>query len=91
MASKLLPFFGGKNLLHVCLPAEPYLLLLSALQIPPLFRYMAEVHLIHGHLDVTDGVVLGEAVKVVHRHDQRLPTELDVGDLKMKYYKLPRY
>lgn len=69
----------------LCLPTQvfnqSYLLFLSALQIPPLLRYVAEVHLVHGHLDVADGIVFGEAVKVVHGHDQRLSTELYVGDL----------
>ena len=60
---------------------QSYLLFLSALQIPPLLRYVAEVHLVHGHLDVADGIVFGEAVKVVHSHDQRLSTELYIGDL----------
>lgn len=59
-----------------------YLLLLSALQVPPLLRYVAEIHLVHRHLDVTDGVVFGEAVEVVHGHDQRLPAELHVGNLR---------
>lgn len=61
--------------------ATSYLLLLGALQVPPLLRYVAEVHLVHGHLDVADGVVFGEAVEVVHRHHQRLSTQLHVGDL----------
>lgn len=61
---------------------ESYLLLLSAQQIPPLLRYVAEVHLVHRYLDVAYGVVFGEAVKIVHRHYQRLSTELDVGDLR---------
>lgn len=69
----------------LCLPTQvfnqSYLLFLGALQIPPLLRYVAEVHLVHGHLDVADGIVFGEAVKVVHGHDQRLSTELYVGDL----------
>lgn len=69
----------------LCLPTQvfnqSYLLFLGALQIPPLLRYVAEIHLVHGHLDVTDGIVFGEAVKVVHGHDQRLSTELHVGDL----------
>lgn len=60
---------------------KSYLLLLSALQIPPLLCYVAEVHLVHGHLDVADRIVLGEAVKIVHRHYQRLSAELYVGDL----------
>ena len=60
-----------------------YLLLLSALQIPPLLCYVAEVHLVHGYLDVADGIVLGEAVKIVDRHHQRLPTQLYIWDLKM--------
>lgn len=70
----------------VCLPtqvsSQSYLLLLSALQVPPLLCYMAEVHLVHGHLDVADGIMFGEAVKIVHRHYQRLSTELYVGDLR---------
>lgn len=61
---------------------KSYLLLLSALQVPPLLCYVAEVHLVHGHLDVADGIMFGEAVKIVHRHDQRLSTELHVGDLR---------
>lgn len=61
---------------------KPYLLLLSTLQIPPLLCYVAEVHLIHGHLDVANGIVFGKAVKVVHRHHQRLPAELYIGDLE---------
>lgn len=60
---------------------KSHLLLLGALQIPPLLCYVAEVHLVHGHLDVADGIVFGEAVKVVHCHYQRLSTELYVGDL----------
>lgn len=69
----------------MCLPTRiSYLLLLSALQIPPLLCYVAEVHLVHGHLDVADGIVFGEAVKIVHRHDQRLSTELYVGDLSRR-------
>lgn len=60
---------------------ESYLLLLSALQIPPLLCYVAEVHLVHGHLDVADGIVFGEAVKIVHRHHQRLSTELYIRNL----------
>lgn len=63
---------------------KSYLLLLSALQIPPLLRYVAEVHLVHGHLDVADGIVFGEAVEIVHRHHQRLSSELDVGDLSAR-------
>lgn len=67
--------------LHHWLTNNPYLLLLSTLQISPLLCYMAEVHLVHGHLDVADGIVFGEAVKVVHRHHQRLASQLDVGHL----------
>lgn len=63
---------------------KSYLLLLSALQIPPLLCYVAEVHLVHGHLDVANGIVLREAVKIVHRHYQRLPAQLYIGDLKNK-------
>lgn len=59
-----------------------YLLLLSALQIPPLLCYVAEVHLVHGHLDVANGIMLGEAVKIVHRHHQCLPAKLYIRDLK---------
>ena len=65
--------------LHRC--QKTYLLFLSALQIPPLLCYVAEVHLVHGHLDVADGIVFGEAVEIIHRHHQRLSTELYVGDL----------
>lgn len=64
-----------------CQYATSYLLLLGALQVPPLLRYVAKVHLVHGHLDVADGVMFGEAVEVVHRHHQRLSTQLHVGDL----------
>ncbi len=62
---------------------KSYLLLLSALQVPPLLCYVAEVHLVHGHLDVANGIMFGEAVKIVHRHNQCLSTELYVGDLRM--------
>lgn len=58
-----------------------YLLLLSALQIPPLLCYVAEVHLVHGELDIANGIVFGEAVEIIHCHNQRLPTELYIGNL----------
>ena len=61
---------------------KSYLLLFSANQISPLLCYVAEVHLVHGHLDVADGIVFGEAVKIVNRHYQCLSTELHVGDLR---------
>lgn len=43
---------------------------------------MAKVHLVHGHLDVTDGVVLGEAVEVVDGHHQCLAAQFYVGHLR---------
>lgn len=59
-----------------------YLLLFSANQISPFLCYVAEVHLVHGHLDVANGIVFGEAVKIVNCHYQCLSTELHVGDLR---------
>lgn len=59
-----------------------HLLLLSALQIPPLLRYVAEVDLVHGNLDVTDGVVFGEAIEIINGHHQGFTTQLHVGNLR---------
>lgn len=58
-----------------------YLLLLGAHKIPPLLCHVTKVNLVHGQLHVSDGVVLGEAVKVVHCHHQRLASQLDIGHL----------
>ena len=71
------------KLLACISPQKSYLFLLSTYQIPPFLRYVAEVHLVHGHLDVADGIVFREAVKVVHRHYQCFSTELHIGNLKM--------
>ncbi|KAG9342618.1 hypothetical protein JZ751_016055 [Albula glossodonta] len=49
--------------------------------VPPLLSHVTEVHLVHGNLHVPDGVVLGEAVKVIHGHDQSLSSQFSVWHL----------
>lgn len=61
--------------------AGSHLLLLTTLQVPPLLDGLAQVHGVHGHLHLTDDVVLGESIKVVDGHHQSLPTQLLVGHL----------
>lgn len=58
-----------------------YLFFLSAQEVPPLLSHMTKVDLIHGHLHVSNSVVFGEAVKVIHRHHQSFPSKLSVGNL----------
>lgn len=58
-----------------------HLLLLGGLQVTPLFNDVGKVHRAHGHAHLPDGIVLGEAVEVIHSHDQCAPTQLCVRDL----------
>ena len=58
-----------------------HLFLLGLLKVLPLLCYVAEVHLVHEHLHVSNGVVFGEAVEVVDRQHQNLPTQLGVRNL----------
>lgn len=59
-----------------------YLFFFSALEVPPLLSHVTKVDFIHGHLHISDGIVFGEAVKVVYCHHQSLPSELSVGNLR---------
>lgn len=43
----------------------PYLFFLSALEIAPLLGHMAKIHGVHRNFELSDDVVLGEAIKVI--------------------------
>lgn len=71
---------------------EQHLLLVSTFQVPPFFDWTSKVNGIHGYLHLPNDVMFGEPVIVVHRHDQRFPTQLLVGHLKVdKFVILERY
>lgn len=61
--------------------SSSYLFFLSALEVPPFLGHMTEIHFIHGHLHVSDGIVLGEAIEVVYRHHQSFASQLSVWNL----------
>lgn len=61
-----------------------YLLLLSTLQISPLLHRLAQIHAVHGDLDLADHVVFGETVKVKNLQHQRLSTQLCIRDLERR-------
>lgn len=59
-----------------------YLFFLSTLEVPPLLGHVTKVDFIHGYFYISDGIVFGEAVKVVYCHHQSLPSELSVWNLQ---------
>ncbi len=62
-----------------------YLLFLCFLQISPFLCKLAEVHFIHLLPHISNSIMFGEPVEVIHCHDQRLSSELCVWNLQTEY------
>lgn len=60
-----------------------YLFFLCAVQVSPLLDGLRQVQGVHGNLHLTDHIVLREAVKVVHRHDQSLSSHFIERNLEI--------
>lgn len=58
-----------------------HLLLRGRLQLQPGLHWSPQVHGAHRNPHLPNGVVTGEAVEVIHSHDQHPAPQLHVGDL----------
>lgn len=65
-----------------------HLLLVGAVQIPPLLDRPPQVDRVHGNLHVSNDVMFGKSVVVINGHDQSLPAELLVGHLMDRHEAL---
>lgn len=66
-----------------------HLLLICAVQVPPLLNWLGKVKGVHGYLDLANDVMFGEAIKVVHRHHQGLAPHFLEWNLEGRKQCLP--
>lgn len=69
---------GFSGLVWLCCECNntPYLLLICAVQVSPLLNWLCQVKGVHGYFNLSNDIVFGEAIKVIHRHYQSLPSHL---------------
>lgn len=64
--------------------SSSYLFLIRAVQVSPLLDWFGQVKRVHGYFNLPDDIVFGEAIKVIHWHDQSLPAHLLKRNLEFK-------
>lgn len=74
----MIGIFQAVNISAQALKSQSHLLFLSSNQILPFVDGLAEVHAVHGNLDLTDDVVFAKAVKIEHLEHQRLTAQIRV-------------
>lgn len=64
--------------------SSSYLFLICAVQVSPLLDWFGQVKRVHGYFNLPNDIVFGEAIKVIHWHDQSLPAHLLEWNLEFK-------